>query len=101
MRRFAPQADGFKQTEIGPVPEEWEVVRVADRYRFTTKPRSMRIDQFEAIPFVPMDRIPIGKLYFREFVLKHPREISSGTTSNPMTFLCPKLHLHLRTANRE
>ncbi len=83
--------NGFKQTEIGPIPEEWDVVRIVDTYKFTTKPRGLRFDDFKAIPFVPMDLVPQGKMYFTDHILKRPDEISSGTYFEPNDILIAKI----------
>lgn len=48
-------------------------------YLFTKKPRDLKFDEYESIPFVPMDLVPIGKLSFGDFILKKPSEFSSGT----------------------
>jgi len=91
MTRADALSDGFKQTEIGLIPEEWDVARVADKYKFTAKPRGLRYDAFEAIPFVPMELVPQGKMYFTAHILKRPDEISSGTYFEPNDILIPKI----------
>ena len=79
------------ESEIETIPLGWEVVRIADKFTFTKKPRGLQISQFTAIPFVPMDLIPFGKLYFHEYILKRPDEISSGTYFEPNDILVPKI----------
>ena len=68
-----------KQTEIGEVPESWGVIRLAEVVTFTKKPRDLRYSEYSEIPFVPMDSIPIAKLFSEEFILKTNDELKSGT----------------------
>ncbi len=70
---------GYKETEIGNIPTEWEVAQIGDKYYFTKKPNGLRFDEYDTIPFVPMDKVPIGKLRFHDFILKKPNDFSSGT----------------------
>jgi type I restriction enzyme S subunit len=65
--------------ECAQLPPHWKVVRLGDVYRFTQKPKRVRFSDHEAVPFVPMDFIPIGRLFFDQFVLKAPHELTSGT----------------------
>ena len=60
-----------KQTEIGEIPESWEVVRLEEVATFTKKPRNLRYSKYNEIPFVPMELIPIAKLFSKEFLLKN------------------------------
>ena len=91
MEPVTASLDGFKQTEIGLIPEEWEVVRLADKYRFTSKPRGLKYEAFSEIPFVPMEFVPAGKMYFNDYILKQPKELSSGTYFEPNDILIPKI----------
>lgn len=50
-----------------------------DACEFTSKPRGLRILDFEQIPFVPMELIPERTLYSSKFVLKDPNLVGSGT----------------------
>ena len=68
-----------KQTEIGEVPESWGVIRLAEVVTFTKKPRDLRYSEYSEVPFVPMDSIPIAKLFSEEFILKTNDELKSGT----------------------
>ncbi|VVB91571.1 Type-1 restriction enzyme MjaXIP specificity protein [uncultured archaeon] len=64
-----------KETEIGLVPESWEVVRIGDMYEFTSKPRGLDIGS--PIPFIPMDMVPLNELEINKYVLRD--QVSSGT----------------------
>ncbi len=68
-----------KQTEIGEIPESWEVVCLADTAIFTKKPKNLRYSEYNQIPFVPMELIPIAKHYSEDFILKTNNELKSGT----------------------
>lgn len=68
-----------KQTEIGEIPESWEVTRLAEVVIFTKKPKDLRYSEYNKIPFVPMELIPIAKHFSEDFVLKTNDELKSGT----------------------
>ena len=73
------KGESRKQTEIGEIPESWEVVRLRKVATFTKKSTDLRYSEYNEIPFVPMDSIPIGKLFSEKFTLKAHEELSSGT----------------------
>jgi type I restriction enzyme S subunit len=68
----------LKETEIGLIPKHWEVVRVGEVYNITKKPKGLRIENYDAVPFVPMEGIGFGA-FSVNFIIKDPEEISSGT----------------------
>ena len=80
-----------KQTEIGEIPESWETTRLAEVVIFTKKPRDLRYSEYDKIPFVPMELIPIAKLFSKEFILKTNNELKSGTYFEPGDILLPKI----------
>lgn len=80
-----------KQTVIGEIPEGWEIVKISDKYDFTKKPRNLDYRQYKQIPFVPMDRIPQGRMFLRDYNTKSPSEISSGTYFEEGDFLVSKI----------
>lgn len=62
-----------------PLPLDWELARISQKFDFTTKPKGVRLGEREAIPFVPMDLIPSNRLFLSDFVMKKPQKITSGT----------------------
>ena len=80
-----------KQTEIGEIPESWEIVRLEEASTFTKKPRNLRYSEYREIPFVPMELVPIAKLFSQEFILKTYDELKSGTYFEPGDILLPKI----------
>ncbi|MCX7715138.1 MAG: restriction endonuclease subunit S [Clostridia bacterium] len=64
-----------KQTEIGPVPESWEVTTIGEMYDFTSKPRGLNIEL--PVPFIPMDIVPLNEIYIEKYELRE--SLSSGT----------------------
>ena len=80
-----------KQTEIGEIPESWETTRLAEAVTFTKKPRDLRYSEYNEIPFVPMELIPIAKLFSQEFILKTNDELKSGTYFEPGDILLSKI----------
>ena len=80
-----------KQTEIGEIPESWETTPLAEVVTFTKKPRDLRYSEYDKIPFVPMELIPIAKLSSEEFLLKTNNELKSGTYFEPGDLLLSKI----------
>ena len=72
------QSSAFKQTEIGEMPEDWEVDSVNNRYIFSKKPKDLNFNKFKKIAFVPMNLIPNDKVKLNHYIEKNPEIISSG-----------------------
>ena len=64
-----------KETEIGLVPESWEVVKIRDMYKFTKKPRGLNIQT--QVPFIPMELVPLSEMKIENYELRD--KVSSGT----------------------
>lgn len=60
-------------------PPNWRIVPLGQVYSFTKKPKKFRYAEFEQIPFVPMDLLPVGRMFFDRFLLKEAEKIPSGT----------------------
>ena len=73
------------------LPEHWKVIRLGRIATFTKKPRDLRYSEYSEIPFVPMNLIPIAKLFSEEFIFKTNDELSSGTYFEPGDILLPKI----------
>jgi len=69
----------LKETEIGPVPEEWEVVRLGDTFEFSKKPRNLKIKNDDFVPFIPMEIISETNKSIKSWEEKRYSEISSGS----------------------
>ena len=80
-----------KQTEIGEIPESWKAIQFGEAVTFTKKPRDLRYSEYNEIPFVPMELIPIAKLSSEEFLLKTNDELKSGTYFEPGDILLSKI----------
>ena len=72
-------------------PEHWKLVRFGEVVTFTKKPRGLQYSEYDEVPFVPMDLIPIAKLFSEKFVLKKNDELSSGTYFEPGDILLAKI----------
>ncbi len=83
--------EGQEETEIGRVPESWDVVRLGDAVDFTKKLRTLNPSEFKKIPFIPMETIPIEKLYINDYLLKSPDEITSGVYCEKGDILLAKI----------
>lgn len=64
-----------KQTEIGLVPESWEVTTIGEMYNFTSKPRGLNVEL--PVPFIPMDIVPLNDIYIEKYELRE--NLGSGT----------------------
>lgn len=73
------RGEKLKETEIGPIPESWDLLPVGKVYDFTKKPRKIAYTDYDHLPFIPMDLIPIDTPHLHKFNLKKSTEISSGT----------------------
>jgi type I restriction enzyme S subunit len=71
--------EGYKVTERGVLPEEWDVVKIIDVVDFTKKPRSLSINPEDMLPFIPMEMIPDNNDSVIRWQEKKNSEISSGT----------------------
>ena len=68
-----------KETEIGQIPESWDVVPIGKVYDFTKKPKEIIYSNYDLLPFISMDLIPIDIPHLSKFKFKKSTEISSGT----------------------
>ena len=73
------------------LPPNWRIVRFEEVVTFTKKPRNLRYSEYNEVPFVPMNLIPIAKLFSKEFRLKPTDEIGSGTYFEPGDILLAKI----------
>jgi len=69
----------LKETEIGMVPEGWELVRLGEVVTFSSKPRDLNLSAHDKVPFVPMEYIPDERTDINRYQMKKPGEIGSGT----------------------
>ncbi len=72
-------------------PANWQMVKFEKVVTFTKKPRNLRYSDYNEIPFVPMNLIPIATLFSKEFILKRTAELSSGTYFEPGDILLAKI----------
>lgn len=73
------------------LPPNWQLVKFEEIVIFTKKPRDLRYSDYNEIPFVPMNLIPIATLFSKEFILKPSDKISSGTYFEPGDILLAKI----------
>lgn len=73
------------------LPVHWKKVNFGDIVTFTRKPKNLRYTQYNKVPFVPMDLIPVAKLYSKEFTFRTNDEIRSGTYFEPGDILLAKI----------
>ncbi|MCX6641978.1 MAG: restriction endonuclease subunit S [Candidatus Bathyarchaeota archaeon] len=67
----------MSQLQLTP-PQNWKPIKFADVVKFTKKPRGFAYSNYDRIPFVPMELLPTNGLFFKQFILKNPDEITSG-----------------------
>ena len=73
------------------LPPNWRIVRFEEAATFTKKPRDLRYAEYNEIPFVPMNLIPVATLFLNEFTLKPTDKLSSGTYFEPGDILLAKI----------
>ena len=73
------------------LPLNWQIVKFGDVATFTKKPKNLRYSEYNEVPFVPMDLIPIATLFSKEFILKPSDTLSSGTYFEPGDILLAKI----------
>ncbi len=61
------------------LPVDWDVVPIRNMYDFTKKPKEILYSDYDQLPFIAMDLIPIDSLYLDKFKFRKSTEISSGT----------------------
>jgi len=81
---------GYKLTQIGEIPEDWEVVRLGEVISFTRKPKHLNLNQ-KVIPFISMESIPQGKIFIDGFTLKSSEEITTGVYCEKGDILLAKI----------
>ncbi len=67
-----------KQTEIGEIPEEWDITSIKEAYFFSKKPKELNLKSFSHISFVPMQLIPDNQLFLSNYIEKKWKLLSSG-----------------------
>ena len=75
---YGTRGEKTKQTEIGEMPENWEVVNLKDKFIFTSRPKGLNYANYREIAFAPMELIPNKAVHLNNFILKKPEKISSG-----------------------
>lgn len=61
------------------VPVNWQIVKLGQAFRFTQKPKGLRLSDYAYVPFVPMEFVPIGSTYFDRYSERPADEVNSGT----------------------
>jgi type I restriction enzyme S subunit len=69
---------GFKMTDIGPLPEEWEVATVGDVAPISKRPRDLKWPTEGDIPFVPMALVPNDGFSAERFEPRSRAQVRSG-----------------------
>ena len=72
-------------------PLNWQIVRFTEVTTFTKKPKDLRYSEYNEVPFVPMNLIPIATLFSKEYILKSSDTLSSGTYFEPEDILLAKI----------
>jgi len=77
----------FKDTEIGRIPKEWEVVRLGEVAEIRS---NKTINAFEKIAFVPMELVPESGI-FAKYQIRRKNEIKSFTYCEAGDLLLAKI----------
>ncbi len=83
--------EAFKETKIGLIPVDWEVVLLRDAATLTRKPRELNLSDYEAIPFIPMELVPDNGTFIEHYELRPGSSIRSGTYCEKGDILLAKI----------
>ena len=61
------------------LPTDWQIKPLGEAYYFTKKPRGLALNGNGTVPFLPMDSIPIGRMFVNEFQERSASSLTSGT----------------------
>lgn len=73
LRSVSSEEDGDERLR------EWRIVQLGEVFKFTKKPKDLQYSKYGQIPFVPMEFVPIGHMFFEQYIFKDRDDISSGT----------------------
>ena len=80
----------LQETEIGPIPARWRVVRLGEVAEFG-KNRTMQKPKASLIPFMPMSLLPEDTIYISQWEMRRDKEIRSGIPIQNGDFLLAKI----------
>ena len=80
---------GYRMTELGPLPEEWRVVKLGEVADIGHKGRTLLYKT--KVPFIPMPLIPEEELYLDKFELRPPKDVRSGVVVRNGDLLLAKI----------
>jgi type I restriction enzyme S subunit len=80
----------LQETEIGPIPAHWRVVRLGEVADFG-KNRTMQKPKAPLIPFMPMSLLPEDTIYISQWEMRRDKEIRSGIPIQNGDFLLAKI----------
>lgn len=61
------------------LPADWQIKAIEEAYRFTKKPTGLRVKDNSEVPFIPMELMPLGKIFVDDWVMKATAALGSGT----------------------
>lgn len=79
----------FKDTEIGKIPKNWDVVRLGDK-RIAEIRKNKIVNDVEKIAFIPMELIPDSGIYVK-YELRNLEEVKSSTYCEAGDLLLAKI----------
>ena len=80
----------LQETEIGPLPAHWRVVRLGEVAEFGQN-RTMQKPKASLIPFMPMSLLPEDTIYISQWEMRRDKEIRSGIPIQNGDFLLAKI----------
>jgi len=81
----------LKETEIGQIPEDWNVVKLGEVVESNIRMRQAKLEHTDEIPVLPMSLIPENSLYIKDWELRKTHEVKSGITVFNGDFLLAKI----------
>lgn len=81
--------EGFKMTELGLLPDDWQVVRLGTVSTIGNSKADPSLRKF--IPFIPMSLVPEDSPYITRWELRMPEDIRSGVLVRERDLLLAKI----------
>ena len=60
------------------LPQTWDSRSIESVYDFTKKPREIVYSEYDRVPFIPMEMVPIDRPYINNHNIKNGKNIRSG-----------------------
>lgn len=91
MAQSLPLTDEYDAGLLDSLPEEWDKTTIGAVTDLSRKSRGLSLSDYEEVPFVPMDVIPDSGVFIKDYYMKLPQDISSGSYCDRGDILLAKI----------